>query len=234
MGLRIGTVLNLPLNKLSELSSKLDPTQPVVTVCNSASRSSMAIGALERKGFKDVRSMAGGGEAWLAAGLPVIQPQSAVGTVASTPTRAIRLPERISASELKRLLLDLPGTFDLVDMRPPAMFAYYSLPGARNVDVADLMHNPVYRTGTGPRVIVDRDGSLAMAVGGILSQKTERAIKVLYGGLEAYWAESELKPAQTPTPLAVPPSSVPAGRGPSAPAPLPSTPIPTKKKSAGC
>ena len=36
MALRIGTVLNLPLSHLDELSSKLDPAQPVVLVCNSS------------------------------------------------------------------------------------------------------------------------------------------------------------------------------------------------------
>ena len=53
MALRIGTVLNLPLSHLAELSSKLDPEQPVVVVCNSAYRSSMATGILERKGIKN-------------------------------------------------------------------------------------------------------------------------------------------------------------------------------------
>ena len=52
------------------------------------------------------------------------------------------------------------------------------------------MDNPAWLTGAGPLVIVDRDGSLAMMVAGILSQKTERPIKVLYGGLQAYWAGS--------------------------------------------
>jgi hydroxyacylglutathione hydrolase len=36
MGLRIGEVVNLPLNHLGELAAKLDAAQPVVTVCNSA------------------------------------------------------------------------------------------------------------------------------------------------------------------------------------------------------
>ena len=36
MGLRIGTVLNMPLNHLAELSSQLDPEEPVVAVCNSS------------------------------------------------------------------------------------------------------------------------------------------------------------------------------------------------------
>lgn len=73
MGLRIGTVLNLPLNKLAQISSLLDPMEPVVVVCNSAYRSSMAAGILERNGFKKPRNLEGGSEAWIKAGLPVYE-----------------------------------------------------------------------------------------------------------------------------------------------------------------
>jgi glyoxylase-like metal-dependent hydrolase (beta-lactamase superfamily II)/rhodanese-related sulfurtransferase len=73
MALRIGTVLNLPLSHLAELSSKLDPEQPVVLVCNSAYRSSMATGILERKGFKKARNLEGGSQSWIEAGLPVYE-----------------------------------------------------------------------------------------------------------------------------------------------------------------
>ena len=72
MALRIGTVLNLPLNHLAELSSKLVPDQPVVVVCNSAYRSSMATGILERKGIKMARNLEGGSQAWIKSGLPVL------------------------------------------------------------------------------------------------------------------------------------------------------------------
>jgi hydroxyacylglutathione hydrolase len=73
MGLRIGTVLNLPLNKLAQTSSLLDPIEPVVVVCNSAYRSSMAAGILERNGIKKPRNLEGGSEAWIKAGLPVYE-----------------------------------------------------------------------------------------------------------------------------------------------------------------
>ena len=69
----IALALFLPLNHLSELSGKLDPEQPVVTVCNSAYRSSMAVGILERKGFKMPRNLQGGSQAWIDAGLPVYE-----------------------------------------------------------------------------------------------------------------------------------------------------------------
>jgi hydroxyacylglutathione hydrolase len=73
MALRIGNVLNLPLTHLSELSSKLEPHEPVALVCNSAYRSSMATGVMERKGFTKAISLVGGSQAWMEAGLPVYE-----------------------------------------------------------------------------------------------------------------------------------------------------------------
>lgn len=243
MGLRIGTVLNLPLNRLAELSAKLDPAEAVVTVCNSAYRSSLAVGVLERKGFKKASSLSGGSEAWIKAGLPVygneVRDPSVAAMTPAAPKREIRLPERISASELKRLIMDLPGTFQLVDVRPPAHFKDFNLPGSENVYIADLISNTAYLTGAGPLIVVDRDGSLAMAAAGILSQKTHRQIKALHGGLESYWAQSELHKAVREVELPGAGVNAPTPK-PAAPAPHtqpdPSAPQPAKpvKKSAGC
>lgn len=235
MGLRIGTVLNLPLNRLSELSAKLNSHEPVVTVCNSAYRSSMAVGVLERRGFTKASSLAGGSEAWINAGYPVYGAETKA-AAAGTPKRVISLPERICAAELNRLMIDLPGSYDLVDIRPPEMFADYSLPGAVNTDIADLINNPAWLTGAGPLIIVDRDGSLAMAVAGILSQKTQRPIKAVYGGLDAYWSQTQT--AAPPAPAVAAPAARPPQTKPlPAPAPsAPARPVPasTTKKSAGC
>jgi len=233
MGLRIGNVVNMPLNQLSELAAKLDPNEPVVTVCNSAFRSSMGIGVLERRGFKKVASMEGGSEAWIEAGLPVIQP-AAFGVAAAQPKRVVKLPDMIDPAQLKRMLMDLPGAFEIVDIRPAEHFKDYNLPGARNVDIADLIDNPAYLTVTWPLVIVDRNGSLAMAAGGILSQKTQRQINVLFGGLEAYWNSAEMGDPVKAVPLAptAPAVQPPVPAAPAQPAPQkPETP---KKKSAGC
>lgn len=240
MALRIGDVVNLPINHLAELSSKLDPDQPVVAVCNSAYRSSMAMGILERQGFKKATSLNGGSEAWIQAGLPVYEAQKtgAQSTVSAAPVkREIKLPERISAEILKSLLMDLPGTFDLVDIRPANQFSDYSLPGSRNVDIAELVNNPVFLVGNSPLIVVDRDGSLAAVCAGMLFTKTQRPIKFLQGGLQAYWGaiDSPLKsPAQfnvSPQKMNSPPAvapMIPAG------SPMENKPQPPKKKSAGC
>jgi len=235
MALRIGTVLNLPLSHLSDLSGQLDPDEPVVTVCNSAYRSSMAAGILERKGFKMPRNLKGGSQAWINEGLPVYEASKEGGTRAAGPRKQVRLPDRISASELKRLIMDLPGTFELIDLRPAEQFADYSLPGSKNLHLADVLSDPTYLVGAGPLILVDRDGSIAMAAGGILSQKTERPIKVLYGGLEAYWNETPgaffgqgAFQKQAPPPTAQPKSAV---RPMPPPAKKPPAP---KPRDAGC
>jgi len=94
MGLRIGTVLNLPLNHLSEQSNKLDPDQPVVTVCNSAYRSSMAVGILERKGFKMPRNLQGGSQAWIDAGFPVYESTKDSPSSTSVQKKEVKLPAK--------------------------------------------------------------------------------------------------------------------------------------------
>lgn len=228
MAMRIGTVVNLPISHLAELSTKLDPNLPVVAVCNSAYRSSLAVGILQRRGFKNVASLAGGSAAWIDAGYPVFgnEPKAA-----AAPQRQVHIAERISPADLSRMIKDLPGTFDLVDIRPADAFADYALPGARRADLADLLDNPGYLTGAGPLIIVDRDGSLAMMAAGILSQKTKRPIKALHGGLEAFWEATELKGAvrAVPLPALKAPRAAPAPASPATPAPSPA-----RKKSAGC
>jgi glyoxylase-like metal-dependent hydrolase (beta-lactamase superfamily II)/rhodanese-related sulfurtransferase len=252
MGLRIGQVVNIPLNRLAEMAPlKLDHELPVVTVCNSAYRSSMAVGILERQGFTGAASLDGGSEAWIEAGLPTFGPEANETTLpaAAAPKpkamRDLRLPERISPEAMKRLILDLPDTFELVDIRPAEAFADYHIPGSKNADIAEVMNNPAYLAGSAPLILADRDGSLAMAVGGILSQKTQRPIKVLHGGVDAYWTDLELKAAVRETPLpsgfgkmplappAAGPAPDPTTSFPAAPA-APAPPAPPKKKSAGC
>jgi rhodanese-related sulfurtransferase/glyoxylase-like metal-dependent hydrolase (beta-lactamase superfamily II) len=237
MGLRLGPVVNLPLNHLRDLAAKLDPSQPVVTVCNSAYRSSMAVGILETRGFKEVASLDGGTEAWIAAGLPVFGAEAR--EAAAAPRREVRLADRLLPRALQAMILDLPGSFDLVDIRPPAQFSDYQLPGSRNVEIADLLNDPSFLTGAGPLVIVDRDGTLALMVAGILSQKTQRPVKALQGGLEAWWTEFELGQAVREVPLGAPAPAKEAqpparpGLMPIQPPAPPAAPA-AKKKATGC
>ncbi|MBU2631755.1 MAG: rhodanese-like domain-containing protein, partial [Proteobacteria bacterium] len=180
-------------------------------------------------------------QAWIDAGYPVFGSDSQKSTViqGKAEKKEIRLPGRISSAELKSLIMDLPGTFDLVDIRPPSAFTDFHLPQSVNVDLADLLVNPAHLVGAGPLIIVDRDGALAMMAAGMLFGKTKRDIKALRGGLEEYWSESafqggikETTQQQKPQPL---PAASPAGTKLPQPAgPANPTPEKPKKKSAGC
>jgi hydroxyacylglutathione hydrolase len=243
MGLRIGMVVNLPINQLDALSSKLDPTKSVVTVCNSAYRSSMAAGVLERNGFKKVSSLDGGSQAWIDTGYPVYgsETKQIKTSTITYPKREINLPSIISPSELKGLLLDLPGTFDMVDIRPPEHFADYNLTGSVNVDITDLINNTSYLVGSGPLIIIDRDGSLSMVVAGLIFNKSKREIKALRGGLQAYWEESDLPSiSQSGKPFSIDKNSdktspfIPQPLSEQPKQPSEEKPQPPKKKSAGC
>ena len=71
-------------------------------------------------------------------------------STAAAPQRQVHIAERISPADLSRLIKDLPGTFDLVDIRPADAFADYALPGSRRADLADVLENPGYLKGAGP------------------------------------------------------------------------------------
>ncbi len=148
-------------------------------------------------------------------------PESANPDAADPSAKPPRLPESLSATALQALITGHPGTFDLVDIRPPEQFSDYHIPGSRNIDVSEIVSSPDFLAGTMPLILVDKDGSQAMAVGGILSQKTERPIRVLSGGLEAFWSAIERK---TGRPVPVPDVSQPA-TPPANPLPAPDVPV---------
>lgn len=152
--------------------------------------------------------------------------------LAQSAKRALPLPERLSPASLHWLIVDLAGGFQLVDLRPAPQFTDFHLPGSQNATIDDVVTDPAYLAGMTPLVLVDRDGSLAMAVGGILSQKTARPIKVLLGGLEAYWKESVT--LVTPASAAPVPASPAANAPAKGPAKAGAPALPAKKSSAGC
>ena len=237
MALRIGDILNLPIDRLFKEANRLDPSMPVLMVCNSAYRSSMAAGVMQKLGFKDVRNLAGGSQAWIDAGLPTYGADKA--QAAAPQGVYIALPERVGPADLAKTLMDLPGSLDVVDIRPAWQFNEYHIPGAVNVPVQELMTNPAYLNDKRPLVIVCRDGHISAAVGGALMQKAHRPIRFLSGGVVRYYDEimrpkgilSDTMPSgvpsQSPALKAPTPGGTPA-------APAAPVPPPKKKKSAGC
>jgi rhodanese-related sulfurtransferase len=71
-GLRAQPAVNVPLDRigLEGALARVDRSRPVYCICASGVRSAMALAQLERMGY-DVVNVAGGTQAWAAAGLPV-------------------------------------------------------------------------------------------------------------------------------------------------------------------
>lgn len=70
--------VNLPVDELAARVAELDRTRPVAVTCAGGYRSAAAAGILERAGFTVAADLAGGTNAWIAAGLPVVRASAEV------------------------------------------------------------------------------------------------------------------------------------------------------------
>ncbi|MEZ4266879.1 MAG: rhodanese-like domain-containing protein [Myxococcota bacterium] len=239
---RVGNYANIPVDQYHRLGKTLDKSKPVVLMCNSAYRSSMAVGLAEREGFTDIGSLEGGLHAWVDAGRPVI---SGEGTVAAPAQAAsgsaaplLLLPEVIDAHALATALMDAPRLYAVIDVRAPWQFAEYHVPGAVNLEPGAVAGHLATLPAGSRIVIVDRDGSVAFSVAGaVLNQLGAAApsLRVLSGGTAAYYHQVELGDGAAPagitaTPATYAPPTTAPRAAPAAPAPKPAT----KKRNAGC
>ncbi len=232
--LRLGDVGNIPVTESDRFAKVLAKDVPIVMVCNSAYRSSMAVGLAERLGFLDVRSLDGGLDAWIAAGLPTVgrMAEQAAPKVAARGGK-LRLPEPIDANMLAKVLLEQPGSYVVLDLRPAWQFAEWSIPGARNVALDDVTAHVQSLPADARVVLVDRDGSLAFAVAGaLMNSQGDRTLRVLFGGLQSYHRDVALGGGGAMGPAT--PSATPSTSAPASPVGPTPTPTPTKKRSAGC
>ena len=230
--LRLGDVGNIPVTEHERFAKALGTEMEVVMVCNSAYRSSLAVGLAERHGMRHVRSLEGGLDAWIAAGLPTKGRMAPGAAQAAAPApvagAAITLPEPIDAPMLQKALLDQPAAYAVIDLRAAWQFAEWSIPGSANVATEGIAAH-VDALPKGRRIVlVDRDGTTAFAVAGaLLAQQPERSLRVLVGGLQGYFRTAATGgPVEAAAP-ATAPAAVPATTQ-TKPAAAP------KKRSAGC
>ena len=235
---RVGDYANLPLDAWPHFGEVLDRTAPVLFLCNSSYRSSMAVGLAERLGFRELGNLQGGLDAWISAGLPTLGTAALAGAAtcpapapSATPSAAVPLPEPVEARALAAGLQDQPGAWAVLDVRPAFAFDEYHVPGAVRVEVAGLAAH-VRGLAPGVRVVVvDRDGTVAAAAAGMLAATLSdpaRSVRFLVGGTAQFHVEVEQRggaPAAPATPSAAP---APAATPPPAPAPAP------RKRPAGC
>jgi rhodanese-related sulfurtransferase/glyoxylase-like metal-dependent hydrolase (beta-lactamase superfamily II) len=235
--LSIGHYVQVDLSDWLRFDDVLDREQPVLFVCNSAYRSSMAVGLAERLGFREIASLDGGLDAWLDAGLPVIgsapicaAPVGTAAPVAAVTAGALAIPEPVEPEQLASLLLDQAGSYALLDVRPAWQFREYHVPGAANVEPAALLAHVKSLPRSARIVLVDRDGTAAWALAGGLAAALgddARVLRVLAGGTARFWREVEIGGG---APLEVPgvqpvPATAPGGEP---------APARAKKRGAGC
>ena len=72
-GGRLPNAVHIPLSQLKDRAGEIAKftSRPVIVYCERGTRSSSAVSALARLGFKEVQSLRGGYRAWKDAGLPV-------------------------------------------------------------------------------------------------------------------------------------------------------------------
>jgi rhodanese-related sulfurtransferase/glyoxylase-like metal-dependent hydrolase (beta-lactamase superfamily II) len=221
--MRLGDVGNVPVTESARFAATFDRGTPVVMVCNSAYRSSMAVGLAERAGFTMVSSLDGGLDAWTEAGLPVIG-RAARAAAPAQQKIAVVLPEPVDAAFVRRVLADQPQGYAVVDVRPAWQFAEWHVPASTNVAPDALAAHLAALPADLRVVLVDRDGTLAFAVAGAVGGNVpQRPLRVLVGGVQAYYAAAAFG---TPVP------AMPDAR-PAAASPAQATP-PVRKRSAGC
>jgi glyoxylase-like metal-dependent hydrolase (beta-lactamase superfamily II)/rhodanese-related sulfurtransferase len=68
----IDGVANIPFHQLSAQLDSLTPERPVTLICAGGERSMVGAGILQAAGHRSVRNVAGGVDAWRAAGLPLV------------------------------------------------------------------------------------------------------------------------------------------------------------------
>jgi rhodanese-related sulfurtransferase len=249
--LAIGEYAHIELTDWKRFGDVLDRDLPVVFVCNSAYRSSMAVGLAERLGFRQLASLEGGLDAWLDAHLPVygtapvcagpICPATGAPADDSASTTAasfsaasdeFELPEPIEPAQLAALLLDQPESYAVIDVRPEWQYREYHVPGAVHVGPSAVLAHVKSLSRTARIVLVDRDGTTAWAVAGAVSAALgfqSRPLRVVSGGTARFWREVEIAGHAPPAVQGARP--VPAA-APSRDA-KPTRPE-AKKRSAGC
>jgi rhodanese-related sulfurtransferase len=193
---RIGDYANIPVSDYQRFGKVLDRSKPVLLMCNSAYRSSLAAGLLEKQGFEDVGSLTGGLEAWLDASYPIL------GTAAGGESDAgsavlttIFLPESVDSKALATALETQPEIYAVFDIRPAWQFEEYHVPGARHTTLNELPSLVQELPSASRVVIVDRDGGTAHAVAGALLVNLGprgKSVRVLAGGTARYYEEVEL------------------------------------------
>lgn len=188
---RIPTAINIPLIELEQKAQKMiDKSEEILLVCTNSYRSAAAMGILNGQGFDFVTHVAGGMQSWLGSNSRQM-----------SFTSHIRCPQKgcstmdplglITAAQLHDLWHNNPEKLEIIDIRSREKIEDYnpfevSVQSQNNVYYEQLDANK-------QAIIVSDNVAEAIAYGGKLALRTDNDIKILQGGLGAWWYYSKLK-----------------------------------------
>lgn len=193
--------INLPFNdvfaNLDQLPAEKDAK--IVVLCASGHRGGIIMMALRMMGYTDVSNLAGGLNAWKAAGLPVAGLVSEMGAfLTNLPTDAGFYS--IKVDKLNEMLVENPPF--IVDVREPSeVEANGYIMGSVNIPIRELLKNLDKLSGKDEKIVITcasgHRGSLGMMALRLLGYSD---VVNVNGGLNA-WLKAEL-PVEMGAPIA--------------------------------
>ncbi len=196
--------LNIPLREVAANLDLLPTDQPIVVYCAAGHRGAIAMVVLQMLGY-DARNLAGGFNAWVAAGYDIVGGQEAAPAVEVTlPEGAILSAEAMQpiamgylaalpqgfASIPAQTLMDEMGEVFILDVREPAEYEEGYIAGAVNIPLRDLLENLHYLPTQEEPIVVycsaGHRGALATMALGLLGYEE---VVSLRSGLRAWTGE---------------------------------------------
>ena len=187
--------INVPLREMGQYLSMMDMVpkdQPIVAICGSGHRSTVAMVGMQMLGFENVKSLAGGMKGW-------------TGEVVSAMTTLMDdylmngVPEGWGVVKVDALNEQLAEAAPfIVDVRQPEEFAEGFIEGAINVPLRELAQNLGALPAMGEQVVVVCGSGFRSAIGmAALQMLGWENAQSMAGGMNA-WKAAELPTITSP------------------------------------
>jgi rhodanese-related sulfurtransferase len=194
--------INIPLRQLGHSLDQIPRDQPIIAICGSGHRSTIAMMALQMLGYQDVKSLEGGMTVWSA----VQAPSAAFYSVEPVLDGYLSsLPQDWGLISGEQVLEEQPF---LVDVREPDEYAGGFIEGAVNIPLRGLAQHLEALPGMDQKIVAVCDSgtrsAIAMAALQLLGYED---VSSLAGGVEAWQASGVslvTEPVQQLTAGAVP------------------------------